>query len=255
MRATIYSGPYDLTVGDRPDPVIQQPADAVVRVVLGCVCGSDLWYYRGDSPTPPALSATSSSASWKTPAPTVRCHRRQVPWGRADHRSQPQPRPAGARGRVRHHRHRARARRRGHREDHGHDQPDRRRRRPGTRRHRPVDDHRVQHRPRRLRRRRGRRPARCPRAHRNSDLPQHRPARRRLPGTPVHPGTAARRPQWHDQPRPCVRLHDDPRQRRRRLQPHERAARRSSHSSRSAQHRERVPASTHGITGRPARTT
>ncbi|MGE5288996.1 MAG: zinc-dependent alcohol dehydrogenase family protein [Micromonosporaceae bacterium] len=50
MRATIYGGPYDISVGDRPDPVIQQPTDAVVRVVLGCVCGSDLWYFRGDSP-------------------------------------------------------------------------------------------------------------------------------------------------------------------------------------------------------------
>jgi len=30
--------------------VIQEPTDAVVRVVLGCVCGSDLWYYRGESP-------------------------------------------------------------------------------------------------------------------------------------------------------------------------------------------------------------
>jgi threonine dehydrogenase-like Zn-dependent dehydrogenase len=37
-------------VGERPDPVIQEPTDAVVRVVLGCVCGSDLWYYRGESP-------------------------------------------------------------------------------------------------------------------------------------------------------------------------------------------------------------
>jgi threonine dehydrogenase-like Zn-dependent dehydrogenase len=50
MRAAIYGGPYDLTVGERRDPAIQNSADAVVRVVLGSVCGSDLWYYRGDSP-------------------------------------------------------------------------------------------------------------------------------------------------------------------------------------------------------------
>ncbi len=50
MRATIYGGPGDITLGERPDPQIQQPTDAVVRVVLGCVCGSDLWYYRGESP-------------------------------------------------------------------------------------------------------------------------------------------------------------------------------------------------------------
>jgi threonine dehydrogenase-like Zn-dependent dehydrogenase len=50
MKAAIYGGPLDLTVGDRPDPHIQEPTDAIVRVVLGSVCGSDLWYYRGDSP-------------------------------------------------------------------------------------------------------------------------------------------------------------------------------------------------------------
>jgi len=49
MRAAIFRGPKDIVVGDRPDPVIQEPTDAVVRVVLACVCGSDLWYYRGES--------------------------------------------------------------------------------------------------------------------------------------------------------------------------------------------------------------
>jgi threonine dehydrogenase-like Zn-dependent dehydrogenase len=50
MRATIFGGPRDITVGDRPDPVIAAPTDAIVRVTLGCVCGSDLWYFRGESP-------------------------------------------------------------------------------------------------------------------------------------------------------------------------------------------------------------
>jgi threonine dehydrogenase-like Zn-dependent dehydrogenase len=52
MRAAIFHGPGSITVGDRPDPTIQEPTDAVVRVVMGCVCGSDLWYYRGDSEHP-----------------------------------------------------------------------------------------------------------------------------------------------------------------------------------------------------------
>jgi threonine dehydrogenase-like Zn-dependent dehydrogenase len=52
MRAAIFQGPKDVTVGDRPDPTVQEPTDAVVRVVLSCVCGSDLWYYRGDSEHP-----------------------------------------------------------------------------------------------------------------------------------------------------------------------------------------------------------
>src|SRR5258705_4380334 len=50
MRAAIFRGPRDIAVGERPDPVIQEPTDAIVRVVLACVCGSDLWYYRGESP-------------------------------------------------------------------------------------------------------------------------------------------------------------------------------------------------------------
>ena len=49
MRAAIYNGPRDLTVGERPDPRIQASTDAIVRVTLACVCGSDLWYYRGQS--------------------------------------------------------------------------------------------------------------------------------------------------------------------------------------------------------------
>jgi threonine dehydrogenase-like Zn-dependent dehydrogenase len=50
MKAAIFNGPGAVEADERPDPVIQEPSDAVVRVVLGCVCGSDLWYYRGKSP-------------------------------------------------------------------------------------------------------------------------------------------------------------------------------------------------------------
>jgi threonine dehydrogenase-like Zn-dependent dehydrogenase len=49
MRAAIFQGPKDIVVGERPDPVIREPTDVVVRVLMACVCGSDLWYYRGDS--------------------------------------------------------------------------------------------------------------------------------------------------------------------------------------------------------------
>ena len=47
MRAAIFRGERSIEVGERPDPQIQEASDAVVRVVRGCVCGSDLWYYRG----------------------------------------------------------------------------------------------------------------------------------------------------------------------------------------------------------------
>src|SRR2546423_9717045 len=53
MRAAVFCGPGCIEVADRPDPAIASPTDAVVRVVLGCVCGSDLWYYRGESPHAP----------------------------------------------------------------------------------------------------------------------------------------------------------------------------------------------------------
>ncbi len=49
MRAAIFNGPGSIEVGERPDPEIEQPTDAIVRVVLACVCGSDLWYWRGVS--------------------------------------------------------------------------------------------------------------------------------------------------------------------------------------------------------------
>jgi len=50
MRAAIFNEPRSISVGERPDAAIAEPTDAVVRVVLACVCGSDLWYYRGESP-------------------------------------------------------------------------------------------------------------------------------------------------------------------------------------------------------------
>lgn len=50
MKASIYTGPQNIQTGERPDPAIVNPSDVIVRVVLSCVCGSDLWYYRGISP-------------------------------------------------------------------------------------------------------------------------------------------------------------------------------------------------------------
>src|SRR5947199_9932038 len=39
--------PGDVRVDDRPDPVMYDPTDALVRLVATCICGSDLWPYRG----------------------------------------------------------------------------------------------------------------------------------------------------------------------------------------------------------------
>ncbi len=50
MRATIIHAPGDIRVEDVPEPKIVAPTDAVIRVVATCVCGSDLWFYRGINP-------------------------------------------------------------------------------------------------------------------------------------------------------------------------------------------------------------
>src|SRR5436305_7088006 len=53
MPAAVFTEPRSIAVTNRLEPVITEPTDAIVRVVLACVCGSDLWYYRGDSPFEP----------------------------------------------------------------------------------------------------------------------------------------------------------------------------------------------------------
>jgi threonine dehydrogenase-like Zn-dependent dehydrogenase len=45
MRATVMYGAGDVRMEDVPDPTIQEPTDAVVRVLRSCICGSDLWPY------------------------------------------------------------------------------------------------------------------------------------------------------------------------------------------------------------------
>ena len=47
MRAAVYHSAGDVRVEDVPDAALAAPTDAVVRVVRACVCGSDLWSYRG----------------------------------------------------------------------------------------------------------------------------------------------------------------------------------------------------------------
>ena len=56
MRGTILYGPGDVRVEERDRPTIQNPTDAIIRLSSACVCGSDLWPYRGietfDGPVP-----------------------------------------------------------------------------------------------------------------------------------------------------------------------------------------------------------
>jgi threonine dehydrogenase-like Zn-dependent dehydrogenase len=50
MKAAVLHAPYDVRFEARPDPTIEQPTDAIIRVSATCVCGSDLWPYRGAQP-------------------------------------------------------------------------------------------------------------------------------------------------------------------------------------------------------------
>jgi threonine dehydrogenase-like Zn-dependent dehydrogenase len=56
MRGAVMHSPGDVRVENRDDPRIEQPTDAIIRVSAACVCGSDLWSYRGiqkvEGPTP-----------------------------------------------------------------------------------------------------------------------------------------------------------------------------------------------------------
>ena len=50
MQGTMIYGPRDIRFEDRPDPTITKPTDAVLRLSASCICGSDLWPYRGIQP-------------------------------------------------------------------------------------------------------------------------------------------------------------------------------------------------------------
>ena len=50
MKGTMLYGPRDIRFEERPDPEIIEPTDAILRVSAACVCGSDLWPYRGIEP-------------------------------------------------------------------------------------------------------------------------------------------------------------------------------------------------------------
>lgn len=50
MLATVIHAPRDIRVEEVPTPALSTGADAIVRVVAACVCGSDLWPYRGVTP-------------------------------------------------------------------------------------------------------------------------------------------------------------------------------------------------------------
>jgi threonine dehydrogenase-like Zn-dependent dehydrogenase len=51
MRGAVMYGPGDIRVEERDEPRIIEPTDAIIRLPATCICGSDLWPYRGlDTP-------------------------------------------------------------------------------------------------------------------------------------------------------------------------------------------------------------
>ncbi len=47
MQGAVLYGPRDIRFEDRPEPTIIKPTDAIIRLSATCICGSDLWPYRG----------------------------------------------------------------------------------------------------------------------------------------------------------------------------------------------------------------
>jgi threonine dehydrogenase-like Zn-dependent dehydrogenase len=54
MRGAVLHAPRDIRVENRPDPTILEPTDAILRLSATCICGSDLWPYRGETGDEPA---------------------------------------------------------------------------------------------------------------------------------------------------------------------------------------------------------
>src|SRR5213596_714879 len=50
MKGAVLYAPRDVRFEERDDPRIIKPTDAIIRMLATCVCGSDLWPYRGFNP-------------------------------------------------------------------------------------------------------------------------------------------------------------------------------------------------------------
>jgi hypothetical protein len=65
MRGVVLHAPGDVRLEERDDPTIIEPTDAIIRLSATCICGSDLWPYRGiesvEGHVPMATSTLESS--------------------------------------------------------------------------------------------------------------------------------------------------------------------------------------------------
>ena len=55
MKAVVYQKPFQVSIENVPDPKIQHPNDAIVRITSSCICGSDLHMYEGRTAAEPGI--------------------------------------------------------------------------------------------------------------------------------------------------------------------------------------------------------
>ena len=70
MLGTILYGPGDVRCEDVPEPSIVEPTDAIIRLSASCICGSDLWPFRGlnEITKRRCTWGTNTAASWSRSA-------------------------------------------------------------------------------------------------------------------------------------------------------------------------------------------
>lgn len=81
MRAVMLHAPGHIRVEDIERPTLVEPTDAIIRVTAACICGSDLWPYRGaeDVHGPSAMGHETSAWSKKS-ATTCATSRSATSW-------------------------------------------------------------------------------------------------------------------------------------------------------------------------------
>ena len=78
MRATTYRGPYKVRVENKPIPAIEHPNDAIIKVSLAAIRGSDLHLYHGMMPDTASVTPSVTS-SWARFTRSVRPYRTSGP--------------------------------------------------------------------------------------------------------------------------------------------------------------------------------
>lgn len=87
MRGVVLYGPGDVRVEQHADLQILEPTDAIVRLTATCICGSDLWPFRGAEPVDHQVMGHEYVGVVERVGSEVRAEGRTARWGaRAHHR-------------------------------------------------------------------------------------------------------------------------------------------------------------------------